>query len=261
MAPAFISSIQSPLRQRAAAAGAHLAISALLAVCAGVLVFTLWYPGSYRTLAGGLQLFLLVVGIDVVLGPLLTFLVFDLRKKGWPHLRRDLLVIGAIQLSALAYGLHVVHAARPVALVFEVDRFRVITANNVHEPELAQALPAYRHLPLTGPWLLAARLPADADEAQTVLTMGLDGIDVGQRPRFWQPYADGKSRALARSKPVESLYQRFPSRQGELDDALARASLDRKTARYLPLMSRVEWVVLLDHTGEVRGFAPVDGFS
>src|SRR5215831_21153351 len=131
------------LRRRARAAGFHLLISATLAALAAALVFGLWYPGFYRAVAGGRDLFLLVTGVDVVLGPLLTFAVFNL-AKGWRHLRRDLAVIGVIQLAALLYGLHTVYIVRPVALAFEVDRFRVVAAANVYTPDLPKALPMYR---------------------------------------------------------------------------------------------------------------------
>src|SRR4051812_41758107 len=93
------------LLHRCRAAGVHLLISTAIAAVAAVLVFGLWYPGFYRRVAGGRELFLLVISIDVVLGPLLTFTVFNW-AKGWKHLRRDLAVIGAIQLAALIYGLH-----------------------------------------------------------------------------------------------------------------------------------------------------------
>ncbi|WP_309246762.1 hypothetical protein [Ramlibacter montanisoli] len=110
-------------RARARAAGIHLALSAVVAVLAGLLVFALWYPYPYREISGGRELFLLVVAVDVVLGPLLTFAVFNRAK---PELRRDLAVIVALQLAGLAYGLWTVQLARPVHMVFEYDRFRVV---------------------------------------------------------------------------------------------------------------------------------------
>ena len=82
------------LKSRCRAAGIHLIISALVAAVAAALVFFLWYPGYYRKLAGGQDLFLLITAVDLVLGPLLTFAVFNL-KKGWPHLRRDLGIIAS----------------------------------------------------------------------------------------------------------------------------------------------------------------------
>ena len=77
---------------------AHLACSALVAVAAAVLLFLLWYPWPYSVLAGGMSLFMLICGVDVVIGPLITLIIFDTRKP-WLELRRDLLVV--VMLLAL----------------------------------------------------------------------------------------------------------------------------------------------------------------
>jgi hypothetical protein len=241
---------------RAKAAGVHLLISLAVAALIAALVFGLWYPGAYRLLSGGRELFLLVISVDVVLGPLLTFAVFNLRK-GWPHLRRDLAVIALLQLSALGYGMYTVCIARPVAMVFEVDRFRVLTTNDVYTTELPKARPEYRRLPLTGPWLLGARKPQGINEKNDALMVGLEGIDIGQRPMFWQPYADSISDALARAKPVARLLNQYPTPTAEL---LREFKVDNATARYLPVLARGNWVAILDAHGAIAGFIPVDGF-
>jgi hypothetical protein len=247
------------LGRRARAAGWHLLISAAVAALAATLVFGLWYPGPYRLLSGGRNLFLLVVAVDVVLGPLLTFAVFNL-AKGWPHLRRDLAIIGAIQLAGLIYGLHTVYVVRPVANVFEVDRFRVVTASDVHVPELPKALPEYRSLPLTGPWLLSARAPQAGDERNDALFMGLKGIDVSQRPSYWRSYKEGQGAALARSRPIEVLLQRYPDRVAEFRKALDEESVPSQSARFLPVMARGDWVAVLNANGDVVMFLAADGF-
>ena len=76
-------------RQRLRAAGVHLGLCALVALMAAVLVFFLWYPYPYRVISGGRELFQLVVGVDVIVGPLITFAIFD-RAKPRTELRRDL---------------------------------------------------------------------------------------------------------------------------------------------------------------------------
>ena len=45
---------------------------------------------------------MLVVSCDLVLGPLITFTIFD-KRKPWPELRRDLAIVVALQLAALGY--------------------------------------------------------------------------------------------------------------------------------------------------------------
>ncbi|MEP6739357.1 MAG: TfpX/TfpZ family type IV pilin accessory protein [Caldimonas sp.] len=247
------------LRRRARAAGLHLLISALVAALAAVLVFGFWYPGPFRQLAGGRELFFLVTSVDVVLGPLLTFAVFNV-GKGWKHLRRDLAVIGLLQTAALVYGLHTVYQVRPVAMVFEVDRLRMVIAADVHEPELPKARPEYRELPLTGPWLLGTRRPQAGAEHNEALFTALKGIDVGQRPLFWQPYEESRAEALARSKPLSGLLEHYAKRAPELRASLIEMKADESSARYLPVMARGDWSAVLDKTGNVLGYLPVDGF-
>lgn len=255
----MIGPLSSKSVARLRAAGIHLAISIGIAVLVAGLVFALWYPWPYRLVAGGGDLFVLVTTVDVVLGPLLTLIIFNV-DKGWPHLRRDLAVIALLQLSALGYGLYTVYIARPVALVFEKDRFRVISAADVYEPELAKAPPEYRSLPLTGPWLLGTRPPQPGQERADVLAMGLQGVDLGQRPLFWQPYSKSREEALKRSRPVSVLYEKYPDRRRELDEALASQAVSRKEGRFLPLVARRDWVVFLHPAGEIAGFAAFDGF-
>ena len=103
----------------------HLAISCLVAAGAAALVFGLWFPFPYRYLSGGRELFLLIVAVDVVSGPLLTAVLFSPtkpRKELW----LDLSIVVLLQLGTLGYGLYTVQAARPLYLVLELDRFKVI---------------------------------------------------------------------------------------------------------------------------------------
>ena len=50
-------------------AGCHLIINIIVAILVAILVFYIWYPYPYQQMLGGLGLFSLVIGIDVVCGP------------------------------------------------------------------------------------------------------------------------------------------------------------------------------------------------
>jgi hypothetical protein len=247
------------LRPRAKAAGIHLLISVAVAGLAAVLVFFLWYPGDFRFMAGGRDLFLLVTVVDVVIGPVLTFAVFD-RAKGARHLARDLAVIGALQIAALVYGLHTVYIARPVAVVFEVERFRLVTANDVLVEELPKAPPGLRELSLTGPKVIGARRPEPGAERNDAMFMGVSGVDVGQRPLFWQPYEKTQARALQRAKPVAALLKQYPAEAEDTRRRLVEMKADEATARFLPVLARKPYVAVLDKTGALIGYLPLDGF-
>lgn len=254
------STIGFDLKARLAAAGIHLAVSALIAAGAALLVFGVWYPGAFRQLAGGRDLFLLLVAVDVVMGPALTFAVFN-RRKGLSHLRRDLIVIGAMQLAALGYGLHTVFVARPVALVFEVDRFRLVNAQTVLSTELPLAPAELRVLPLTGPHMLSARVPKSGPERYDAMMMGLAGVDIGQRPKFWTPYDDAaRAEALGRSRSVADLLRQYPDRAKDIQASLRGLDVPAAEARFLPVMARGAWVAILDRAGRIAGYLPYEGF-
>ena len=68
------------LRESFPVAALHLLVSALLAAALAAVIFRIWYPPPYDALAGGRLLFLLLVGVDVVCGPLLTLLMYTRRK-------------------------------------------------------------------------------------------------------------------------------------------------------------------------------------
>lgn len=246
------------LRFRLLAAGGHVAASALIAAAVAAVTLGLWYPGAIGDMAGGRKLFFLILGVDVVMGPLLTLIVFD-RRKPRRELVRDLAVIAALQLGALGYGLYTLYVARPVALVHEPGRFRVVTAHEVQADDLPNARPEYRRLSLTGPWVIGTRLTR-SDERLESLELALKGFDVGQRPSRWQPYPESRATILAESKPVSELLARHAARAEALRAALAASRLSVESARYLPVVARGDWVVLLDAEGHIAGYAAFDGF-
>src|SRR6266498_743017 len=118
------------------AAGMHFGLSAAIAAALLMLMLALWYPPPYFTLMGGATLVLLIAGCDVVLGPLITLIVFRSGKKG---LALDLTMIGIVQSLALTYGIYTMFEARPAFTVFAVDRFEVVAANDIRREELALA--------------------------------------------------------------------------------------------------------------------------
>ena len=70
----------------------------------------------------------MLLAIDVILGPVLGFIVF---KEGKKTLKMDLAIIIVLQLSALSYGLFSIYQGRPVWLVFQNDHFDLVRLNDV----------------------------------------------------------------------------------------------------------------------------------
>jgi hypothetical protein len=247
------------LRTRARAALIHLAASALIAALAAVLVFVLWYPPPYSRMAGGVGLFALITSVDVVMGPLITFAVFNL-KKPRTELKRDLAIVVLLQLAALGYGLNTMFVARPVVLALEGPRFRVVPAVDVATEELNEAPEPLKSMSLTGPKLVRTAPIADKDRMEA-LERAIVGTDVGSRPRYWRIWDDtGRSEAKAVAKPVLMLKKNHPDRAQEIDAAVADTRLQADALAYIPVVSRFEnAVALIDaRSGDPVGFVALD---
>ncbi len=109
------------------AAGLHFTLSLL--VIGGFIVFLnyFWYQNLVRV-TGVVEPLKLLVLIDVVLGPLLTFIVY---KKGKRTLKFDLAVIVLMQLSAFVYGAYTIYQGKPSWLVFNANAFEVVYAKEI----------------------------------------------------------------------------------------------------------------------------------
>jgi len=248
-------------QDRLKAASIHLVLSLLVAALAALLVFGLWYPPPYREISGGRELFLLMVAVDVVLGPLITLAIFN-RAKSRPHLLTDFAVIGLIQLTALGYGLWTVSVARPVHLVFEYDRFRVVHALEVPEAELRDAPVSLQALPLRGPTPLALRPLRKGEEEYQLTVQALNGVPLSARPGLWIPYEAMRTEVLRAARPVAELRQRFPSGATVIDTAVATAGHPEEALAAVPVIGRKAfWTALVDRqTAQPLAYLPLDSF-
>lgn len=249
------------LSRRFNAAGVHLVASVAIAALAAAVIFLLWYPPPFAAIAGGTQLFLLVMSVDVVAGPALTFVAASPGKPR-AELLRDLAVIAVVQLAALGYGLYTVSEARPVLLSFEIDRFRAVAAADIDPATLADAAPEFRSLSWTGPREIAAVKPTGANDQFRSMQLGMSGIDLSMDPRNWRPFAAQADAAWRAAKPLQKVVDRYPTTAADAQDIARAAGQALPALRYLPLLSRrASWVVVLAEPGaRIVGYLPVDGF-
>ena len=249
------------IRSALKAASIHLLSSLAVALLAAALVFGMWYPFPYRELSGGRELFLLVVAVDVACGPLLTLVVFNSAKPR-AELWRDLGLIALLQLGALGYGLHTVWQARPLFLVQEIDRFKVIARPELDGAAVVALPSALQPHWWKGPQTVAIREPKDAAERQKVLFESVQGgRDYGERAEFYLPYeGEAALKSLRRAKPLRMYLQKYPEQE-----VAARAFGDGKNGDiaqwlYLPVVARQDWIAVLNDKGVIMGFLKGDGF-
>lgn len=230
----------------------HLSLSALVALFAMAVIFFVWYPGELAQAQGVSFLVLIMIGVDVVIGPLLTTLLYKPGKWG---LRFDLFVIAMLQTVALLYGMKAIYGGRPAYVVFNVDRFDVVPVQDVSADSLARATPEFKTSMLHPRWA-AARMPTDPQTRSDLLFSSLSGgADLPQLPEYFVSLEDERESLLRELHPIEEL-----RKINAMDDAAWKAAwegFDKPEADlgYLPMRgnARDGAVILNARTGEILG--------
>mgnify|MGYP003671000307 CR=1 FL=1 len=124
------------------ASAIHFSMS--LAIFLGLLavILFIWYPGILFTIDGGWEGLRIIIGVDLIAGPLLTLIIF---KSGKPGLKFDLSCIAIFQAACMSAGMWVVYSDRPLALVLAYDTFYSVDAKEFlqyeRDPQLLEDFP------------------------------------------------------------------------------------------------------------------------
>ncbi len=218
------------------AAGIHLLLSILIVSAVFSIMYFLWYPKGYFSIMGGKALIALIGGVDIFLGPLLTFVVFKAGKKS---LRFDLFCIGAMQIAALTYGTYVMFQARPVFTVFNKDRFRIAAVVDITAEELAAAKnPQWRQLSTTGPTLVAIAIPDKEDKKEWMFAMSAGGI-ASIFPRLYDEYSNHRGEVIKTGKPLAELAAISAQNKLAIDAFIHKSNRPQSDFLYLPIASEL----------------------
>ncbi len=213
----------------------RLAATVSLLLLAFVVVRFLWFPSAYFSIFGITKLFLVLVGVNLIVGPGLSTLVYKPGKKG---LVSDLIVIACIEIAILGWAMLDILERRPAYAVFAVDRFEAVTVSEVDIQALQYSQLAVR--PMNTPRLIYAELPTDVDVMSRLIDETvLEGMqDIDRRPEFWKPYAQGMSFIKGAARPLSELLSTSGVRAGSIKQWLARQELPVDAYLYLPVRGR-----------------------
>ena len=114
----------STIRPKLKAFTTHLLLTVVVAILGALVVFFIWYPKSLSLMLGAVGIYKLIVGVELVLGPIMSLVIYSPNKSRY-KLTRDYALVGCVQVAALLYGLGVMAQARPVYLIFVKDRIEI----------------------------------------------------------------------------------------------------------------------------------------
>ena len=218
----------------------HLSISFLIASLVIGLVFFIWYPSPLATAVGVTHIFLMLLVIDVILGPLLGLLVY---KEGKKTLKFDLSVIILIQIVALCYGVYSIEQGRPAWLVYNVDRFELVRKNELVDTNIQQAQPQFQKPSWFKPQYVATEFAKDTQQRNDEMFAEVfSGISIAQRPERYVELTQAKHQIQQRALPLVELQQYNP--KTGVEKALAKYP---KADAWLPLKANaVDMAVLVN---------------
>ncbi len=234
----------------------HLGISTAIFFVLLFFIVFIWYPYPYFSADGGWQGIRIVAGVDVVLGPLLTLLVF---KSGKPGLKFDLTAIGLLQAAALAWGIWTVHDQRTALVVFADGGFYSLNSEQIrragdHAAAISRTTPS-------APGYAVVRLPED----KKLLLKEKMKIFSGAPPLFlrgdlYEPIAANLSAVLAHDLDMEKLLHGREKDAKKLDKFLHARKGKREDYAFLPLHCRYDDVLLVFErkTGQVIDALAID---
>ncbi len=228
------------LKNKIKASLLHLLIS--IAVVGSFIAFTtlVWYPSPFLEISGLGSIILILVTVDLILGPALTCTLYKPNKKG---LKFDLSMIAAVQLAALVYGMHTIYIAHPIYTVYVTDRFTLMTPSDV-DPNAV----THPELKVSGWWkpeMVYAQKPKDPKVTEQILFDVLAGKpDIDARPQYYEPFMPHAQDVLAHSLQPNTL-QRDTNNKTKLEQFLEAHGKTANDYAYLPLVGKendVVWV-------------------
>ena len=183
----------------------HLFISLLIALLVVGLVFFIWYPSPLATAVGVAQIFLMMLVIDVIVGPILGLLVY---KEGKKSLKFDLSIIIAIQIVALCYGVYSIAQGRPAWIVFNVDRFELVRKNEIMDQNINHAQPQFQQPSWLKPQFVATEFAKNIQQRNDdMFAEVLGGISIAQRPERYVNFIQAKEQIQQRVQKLDLLQQ------------------------------------------------------
>ncbi|GHU06696.1 hypothetical protein AGMMS50225_02440 [Betaproteobacteria bacterium] len=241
----------------------HVAVSATLAVVAMALVFLVWYPSPLQLAAGVTEIFLIILGVDVTLGPFLTLVLANPLKKRALFML-DLSIIIVIQLTAFAYGIYTVAIERPAWVVFTTDSyFDLVLASELSAEKPDQVLPEFRQASWFGPQFACVPLPDDAKEREDLMFKSFDavatGVDLFQMPWMYRPLSECTAVIKDKARELDKLNSFNPAEQVQ-----AILAQNPQADGWLPLNSRKNQSVVVlvkkdeGHVVKIVDLAPWD---
>lgn len=214
-----------------------------------------WYPPPFLQLSGLLPILVLLASVDLILGPLLTFVVY---KPVKPSLLMDLSIICVVQISALSYGMYTIYKGHPAYVAYTVDRFTLVNIADVNPTKAKNS-----QLQVSGWWrplMVYAKPPSDPKEQERLVFEVLSGKpDIDARPEYYEPFDKFTGEIMQKGLTQHQLSS-TPENQQKLNTFLTKYGKTATNYAFLPLVGKEKDVLWAwdRKTGKPVGILDID---
>ncbi len=255
---ASMPAVQAALWEVKLKAGAiHLGGSAVLLTMYLALVIGVWYPSPFLQLEEGWRVMLILIGVDLAAGPLLTTIVY---RPGKPGLRFDLTVIVTVQLMLFAWGTFVTFEERPAYVVFNIDRFTILSTEDVDTEGVDNPFLAAPHA--ERPLMVYMRPPQTHSEKTRAVTHAFfeAGTSMTYQAERYESYYDHVDIVVAAGIDIESKVKASADNRRAMEVFLAEAGGVVADYAFLPIEGRKNdtTIAVARSTGKVAGYVDID---
>ncbi len=200
-----------------------------------------WYRWPAWVLTDVTRVVVVMVGVDVVLGPTLTFIIAR-SSKSRRELTRDIAVIVVVQLCALVYGTASLWNGRPMYYAYSEGVLQLVQAYDIDDDEAAlgrQQNPALAPHWYSLPRWVWAPLPPDLGTRKKIISSALmGGDDVISMPRYFKPWEQGMTDLRAKLKKVDDVAYFAPKQKTTLKQRMRAMGSNSDQPNAMPLIGR-----------------------
>lgn len=243
-----MAALKDKLKYKLRAASVHLLLSLL--IFAVILYFILfdWYPEPFFTAQGGWQGIQLMAFVDLVLGPVLTFIVFDQFKQR-KKIVFDLSIIGAIQITALIWGGYTVYMQRPIALVYWGNAFYTVTSDDYSAQGIEN--PDFSRYSAHVPPLIYSRPVSTQEELLLSNELSKKLIPIYAHTSFYENIETNLDSIFENQVDIEEVFENNAEMKAQLEIITAG---DLTAYRYVTLNAKYQNMILIMRgNGEIVG--------
>ena len=230
------------------ASSIHLALSFLVFIVILYFILFEWYPEPFFTAQGGWQGIKIMAFVDLVLGPALTFIVFNHLKQK-KEIIFDLSIVALVQVIALTWGGYNVYTQRPVALVFWTSAFYTVTSADYEEQGIDS--PDFARYGANKPALIYSRpVLTELDIAES-MKLTADQVPAYAQVLFYEPLTENISEIFKYNIDIDEVVYQNVEMKARLLEVVGE---DISKYNYIALNAKYQnMILILDDDGSLIG--------